>query len=236
LSALGAKVVVDCSKALMSLLSRSPGVTSVVSSEGMNTVNVHHDYHVLGMNAYGPLKCTWDTLWPACGQYVNANDSCIWPRIIPKTPGVWNVGLRWAGNTQFENAQFRRFPVELMFNLTKIPGIKFWSLQKDEPTILPREVTDLEPYLSTLEQTACAINQMDLVISSCTSIAHLAGAMNVPTCVVVPTMSYHSWARPGNKSSWYPSVRIFRQKCYGDWKPPFDELYKYVAGLAPKEK
>ena len=226
LSAMGAKVIVDCSPELGSLLSRSPCVTSVVCSEAgkRDSIKVHHDYHVMAMNAFGALKCTWDTLWP--GQYVNAQDSDIWSRIIPKTPGVLNVGLRWAGNPLYENQQLRRFPVELMFNLTKIPGIKFWSLQKGEPTILPPEVTDLEPFLSTFEQTASAIKQMDMVISSCTSIAHLAGAMNVPTCIVIPAMSYHPWARPGNKSSWYPSVILFRQKCYGDWKPPFDALYR----------
>jgi hypothetical protein len=69
-----------------------------------------------------------------------------------------------------------------------------------------------------------AMDQLDLVISSCTSIAHLSAAMGKETWVVVPAMPYYPWARPGRKSDWYPSVTLFRQKCFGEWIPPFVEI------------
>ena len=207
LNDMGVKVIVDCSSGLVSLFSRTPGATSVITNEcqrrgpspspevdgnissGTNR-RVHHDYHILSMNAFGFLNCTWDTLWT--GQYIFPQEKLveIWKRIIPKTPGVMNVGLRWAGNPKFENAQFRRFPLAPFFRLTELPNVNFWSLQRDDhEAILPEKVTDLEPFLSTWEMTTAAISRMDLVISSCTAIAHLAGAMNIPTFVIVPAMT-----------------------------------------------
>ena len=98
-------------------------------------------------------------------------------------------------------------------------------MQKDDHTsTLPGNVTDLDPLLGDWEQTAHAISRMGLVITSCTAIAHLAGAMNVPTWVIVPVMCYWPWAKRGNTSPWYPSVRLFRQETFGDWKKPFDEV------------
>ena len=246
----GAKVVVDCSQGLMSLFSRCTGVTIAVNgtfprvqeshdANGARTVSglgkrVFHDYHLLAMSAFKLLDCSWETLWQ--GQYVLPQALETWERIIPipKSGGL-NVGLRWSGNPLFEHEQLRLFPPELLFKTMDIPGIKFWSLQKDDHSaILPKGLTDLEPLLSDWEQTAAAIARMDLVITSCTSIAHLAGAIGIPTWVAVPAMPYHPWAYPlpGRRNKWYPSVRLYRQKCHGDWKEVFDDIHSDLVTLS----
>jgi len=225
LADLGAKVIVGCLPSLMNLFSRVKGVHGVIEFD--SAYRIHHDFWVPMMSVFRLCKCNWETLWT--DSYLNAQekDKIIWNRIVPKEKGIINVGLRWRGNPEFEHEQLRWFPPELMFKLTEIPKIKFWSLQKDNNTsILPDNVTDLEPLLGNWEQTAAAISRMDLVISSCTSIAHLSAAMNKPTWVIVPAMPYYPWARPGRTSHWYPSVTLFRQLCYGDWVPPFMEAYE----------
>ena len=145
---------------------------------------------------------------------------------MPRKEGVLNVGLRWSGNPKFEHEQLRKFPPKLMLDLCDIPGIQFYSLQKEDQQLLPASVTDLEPLLGTWGCTASAIQRMDLVITSCTAVAHLAAGMGKPTWVVVPVMPYYPWARPGSKSDWYPTVKLFRQECYGEWWKPFDEISK----------
>jgi hypothetical protein len=221
LQARGAIVVVACQKSLTSLARRMPGVSAVIESEAINALT--YDYYVPGLSSFRLCGATWDNLW--AGPYLSARDpQGLWARIIPRDK--LNVGIRWSGLPDFEHEQLRRFPPSLMFDAVNVPGVRLYSLQKDDPQPdLPETVTDLEPLLGDWEQTAAAIQQLDLVITSCTSIAHLAAAMGKPTFVVVPAMPYYPWARPGNKSQWYPNVTLFRQRCYGQWEQPFKELH-----------
>jgi hypothetical protein len=219
LTELGAVVTVACSRALMGLFASQREYTVIDSTFAYAA---HADYWVPMMSGFGMCRRTWDTIWT--GPYIRPPVSAVWSRIIPKTDNL-NIGIRWRGNPEFEHEQLRWFPPELMLQITKLKGANFWSLQKDDPQVaLPDHVNNLEPLLGDWEQTAAAIAQMDLVITSCTSIAHLAAAMNKPTWVVVPVMPYYPWARPGRRSNWYPSVTLFRQRCYNDWIPPFIEI------------
>jgi hypothetical protein len=130
--------------------------------------------------------------------------------------------LRWAGNPGFEHQQFRKFPPEIILDLARIPELRdrveFYSFQRDDNLVsLPSTVADLAPMLKTWSDTAAAIKEMDLVISSCTSCAHLSAGMGIPTWVIVPALPYFVWALPGDTSPWYDSVKLFRQAEFGRW-------------------
>ncbi len=73
--------------------------------------------------------------------------------------------------------------------------------------------------------TAAIIKNLDVVISSCTGIAHLAACLGVPTWIVLSAQGDWRWFVDGEDSPWYPSVRLFRQKTAGDW----DEVFSRVA-------
>ena len=217
LSELGAKVVVSCSPSLMSLFSRMKNVAAVVSIESKE---VYHDFYILALSSTRLCKRTWENLWS--GSYLGAKPSEIWDRIIPKG---FNIGLRWKGLPTFEHQQLRIFPPEKLFDAVQSTKAKFWSLQKeDRETQLPEYITNLEPLLGDWDQTATAITRMDLIITSDTAVGHLAGAMGKKTWIIVPAMPYWPWARPGPKTSWYPSVTLYRQRCYGNWDEPFEEI------------
>ena len=92
---------------------------------------------------------------------------------------------------------------------------------------------DLEevPGLKNIEmgdwlETAKLLCTLDLVITSCTGIAHLAAAMGIRTWVVVPILPYYIWALPDNTSPWYNSVKLYRQEEYGNWDAPFANIKK----------
>jgi hypothetical protein len=228
LAELGANVVVACMKPLIGLFAAQKEFAVVDMS---HAYAVRCDYWLPMMSSFGLLKRKWDNLWT--GEYIKAPVSDIWERIVEKGKRR-NIGLRWRGNPEFEHEQLRWFPPELLFKVLALPGV-FWSLQKEDPqTNRPADLVNLEPLLGDWEQTASAISQLDLVITSCTSIAHLSAAMGKPTWVIVPAMPYYPWARPGNKSHWYPSVTLFRQRCYGQWDEPFaellEEMKKYANG------
>jgi hypothetical protein len=142
------------------------------------------------------------------------------------------IGIRWSGNPEFEHEQHRRFPPELMIALSEIPNTSFYSLQRDENCIDGLPFSDMRGQMKTWDDTSNIIADLDLVITSCTSIAHLAGAMGIPTWIVVPIMPYYTWVFPGNTSSWYNSVKLFRQEKYGKWDEPFLKIREELTKLS----
>jgi ADP-heptose:LPS heptosyltransferase len=101
-------------------------------------------------------------------------------------------------------------------------------LQKDSDEPCPDGVIDLESQLETWEDTIAVISLLDIVITSCTAIAHIAGALGKKTIVIVPVLSYFTWAVPGSQTDWYDSVHIIRQTNPTNWDEPLDKLKKYL--------
>ncbi len=226
----GATVVVSCHAGLVSLFARAPGVARAVPHHLIN--QTAFDYWVPAMSAARWLGHTFDTL---PGQkYLTADPAFVqkWAPVFAG-PGK-KVGIRWSGNPRFEHEQHRRFPAEPLIGLHQVPGVTVYSLQKgDDLRDLPPQVVDLGQRLESWEDTAAAMEHMDLVITSCTATAHLAGALGKPTWVIVPVLPYYLWALPGNTSPWYDTVRLFRQDAYGDWSGTLlrvEEEFKKWAG------
>ena len=99
-----------------------------------------------------------------------------------------------------------------------------YSFQRDGDLIENLPFQDLGPDLKSWEDTASHLAAMDLVITSCTSVAHMSAALGKETWVIAPIMPYYLWAVPGEKSAWYDSVRLFRQTTYGDWTEPLAQV------------
>ncbi|NBW19413.1 MAG: hypothetical protein EBR82_66710, partial [Caulobacteraceae bacterium] len=111
----------------------------------------------------------------------------------------------------------------LLFNAVNGYDVEFVSLQRDEGSQhRPEWIAEskLDSWLDTQQVAASC----DLVISSCTSVAHLSAAMGVPTWVVIPILPYYLWAVPGDRVPWYDSVRLFRQTKYESWTEVFDQV------------
>lgn len=222
----GARVVVSADKGLKSLFSRVQGVSEVIPHS--EVCNTKHDSWIPAMSAARLLGLSYDTL-PG-KPYLSADPAYTekWKAVI--NGSELKIGIRWSGNPQFEHEQYRRFDPAPLIALSKIPGVKVYSLQRDaDLRELPPEVMDLKDKLETWEDTAGAIANLDLIITSCTSVTHLAAGMGKETWVIVPILPYYMWALPGEKSPWYDSVRIFRQETFGDWKAPLDKVFREVS-------
>lgn len=220
----GAKVVVSAHASLAPLFARMPSVAAVVQSG--NELGVYHDYWIPAMSGVRFTDTTYETLSGA--PYLSAAPDRIqmWSNVVRANKNELKVGIRWSGNPQFEHEQNRRFPPEPLIALSSLPGVRMFSFQKDTDTrTLPSEIMDLQLFLSSWDDTAGALSNLDLMITSCTSVAHMAGALGIETWVIVPILSYYIWAHPEQETTpWYDSVRLFRQTQFGDWTDPLNRV------------
>lgn len=210
---------------MQSIFSRIPGVDGVILSNQAHTVQ--HDYWVPGFSAGWVAGHTFEDFPSKPYMFPRVESVEIWKSII--TSKKKKVGIRWAGNPKFEHQQFRRFPENFITNLSKYEELQIYSLQRDHNLVqLPDNVIDLQFLLMSWEDTMAAIANMDIIITSCTSIAHLSAAMGKETWVLVPILPYHTWtykAPESTTSPYYETARIFRQKKYQKWNETFQELY-----------
>jgi hypothetical protein len=217
----GCQVIVACSGQLATLFRDIPGVLAVVQHEAM--FGVVHDFWVPSMSAVLPLKLEYKDV--RGGAYISKPD-------VPKGKKK-RIGLRWQGNPQFEHEQHRLFPPQRFFDAVGGSDAEYVSLQRDEGAE-SRPYWVKEVPLNYWEETRAAIASCDLVITSCTSVAHLSAAMGVPTWIIVPVLPYYLWAKPGCSTEWYDSVKLFRQQVHGDWDHPMkqvaEQLKEFING------
>ena len=200
----GNRVVVCCSPELAPMFAEKFPVV-----EHNVACGTYHDYWLPSMSAVVPFGYEYEDLKGK--PYIE--------RTADPIPG--RIGVRWSGNPKFEHEQHRFFPADLMFDAVK--GYDCVSLQRDKDAELKPEWMKQAP-LDDWQTTRKSISQCELVISSCTSVAHLSAAMGVETWIVVPVLSYYLWALPGDVTPYYDSATLFRQQKYGSWKEPFTKI------------
>ena len=132
------------------------------------------------------------------------------------------VGICWTGNPAMDRNFERSVPLEMLLPLAELPDVTLYSLQVGSKDILRlganQVICDLAPDIDgKLARTAAAMLHLDLVITVCTSVAHLAGTLGVPTWVMLCHAPYWVWLSERADSVWYPNVSLFRQPSPGDW-------------------
>jgi hypothetical protein len=205
---MGNKVIVSCSSELVKLFSKNFITIQHEASSG-----IYHDFHVQAMSAPLVLGLEYSDL--KGDSYIERTATSINGR----------VGVCWSGNPEFEHEQHRLFPSDLMFQTVK--NLDCVSLQHDEGAELrPKWMPQAD--VSDWSATRKSISECEFVITSCTAVAHLAGAMGVKTWIIVPILPYYLWALNGNKTPYYDSVTLFRQEKYGWWEAPFVKIKETI--------
>jgi len=158
-------------------------------------------------------------------------DAERWREKIHALPGL-RVGLIWAGSPTFMNEAVRSPRLAPLMPLLSIPGISFVCLQQGggrrelDHWTPPPGVSwfDAAAEIDDFAGTAAVMSALDLVISSDTGPAHLAGALGVPLWIMLSRGADWRWGMSGSQSAWYPSARLFRQQQVGDWSAPVKEM------------
>ncbi len=176
------------------------------------------------------LKLEYQDLWK--GPYLKADSSIQSP--IKKTNRL-KVGLRWQGNPDYDNDLHRSVPLNQLWDIVKNLDADFYSLQRDtgaeEVHQYPEIVPLYQTHLNNFEETLAIINDLDIVITSCTSVTHAAAAMGKKVFVLTPMSSYYVWCHSTKykHSPWYgENVFELRQKRPRYWDEPLKELKEYL--------
>jgi len=158
------------------------------------------------------------------------------PAQIPRR-GKLNVGLVWRGNAAYAQDMRRSMPFSEYCPLFDLPGAAFYSLQAGAPGLevgalgLDGFVANLEPLAQSWRDTARLIQALDVVVSVDTAVAHLAGALGKPVFILVTKASDWRWNRHSQKTIWYDSARVIRQKDQDDWGPCIQTVREQLKGM-----
>jgi tetratricopeptide (TPR) repeat protein len=234
----GGTVVVECQRSLLQLLSSCPGVDQLVArGEPLPDFDVH--VPLLGLpGVFGTTLATIPAevpyLFPEPDLAVRWGDEL-------GAPGGFKVGIGWQGNPRFPGDCMRSVPLTHFAPLGRIEGVRLFSLQKGEGAEQLRAaakylpVTDLGERLDetagAFMDTAAVMKNLDLVITSDTATAHLAGALGVPVWVVLALGADWRYLLYRQDSPWYPTMRLFRQRRLGDWDEVFERVASEVGRL-----
>lgn len=181
----------------------------------------------------------WTPLMSLPG-YLNLDESKLWygtylsPINNPKNSinsTKFKIGIKCSGNPYFSQDEYRKIPIDKM--LEYLPSnAEIYYIDK-QPINNPR-VIDLSPRIETWEDTLDFIQQMDCVVSSCTSLVHAAGAIGKTTFVVVPIAEYYIWSTSSKttKSPWYgDNFQVHKQTKVKSWDEPLQQVNKELLKL-----
>jgi len=234
----GAKVILECSVPLRTLMGSLRGVSRVVPT-GVRPPDF--DLHVPLLSLPRIFRTTLATV-PNQVPYLGVDPSRqqAWQsRLAGAGPGL-RVGLIWSGNVRPDPA--RTCPIEHLAPLWRVAGVSFVSLQKrdsDEPRPpLPdgMRIFDVGDQLHDFADTAAAMLSLDLILTIDTAAAHLAGALGRATWTMLPWAADWRWLLDRQDSPWYPTMRLFRQPGRGDWTSVILRIEQELRQLAAAGK
>ena len=142
------------------------------------------------------------------------------------------IGLSWQGGVGFTGRKRRSLTLEQLLPILRLPGIQFVNLQytdvREERHALESrrgvKVHHWQEAIDDYDQTASLVAALDSVLTVCTAIVHLTGALGRPALVMVPFGADWRYGAAGERMIWYPSVRLLRQRRIGDWSEVLREV------------
>jgi len=210
------KLIVVCNESLR-LLFKEMECVDEVRLPGNLPVDLFDLYCPI-MSLAGALKVNLTNL-PRITPYLSIPDQVIVPKLASN--GKPKVGLVWAGSPTHAIDHHRSCPIQEIVGIVD-DRFDFYSLQtplseQDKKTLSQNNITDLEEELVSYCHTGALIQQLDIVISVDTSVAHLSGALNIPTLMLLSPQADWRWLVNETQSTWYPNTDIIQRELSSNW-------------------
>ena len=231
---LGAKMILEVQPPLLNLLANLEGVHQIVVRGDPLPA---FDYHCPLMSLPLAFKTDLHSI-PAANHYIHSDPTKLaqWQTLLgPKTKP--RIGLVWSSASAFKGDGKRSLALSELLQALPTEGFEYICLQKeikesDQQTLrLNPQIQFFGDQLNDFTDTAALTNCVDLVLSTCTSVPHLAGALGKPTWVMIPYVPDWRWLLDRGDSPWYPSIKLFRQPSLGNWKSVFERVKADLIGM-----
>lgn len=184
-------------------------------------------YYAQSMHIPIAMNLEYKDLWS--GPYLKADHKYVekWKHIRKHKPAI---GIRWQGNPFYDHDLHRSFPLGSVLDLFDGKNVDLYSLQKDNGLEeLDNRIIDLSQELQSWEDTLACIENLDYVITSCTSVAHASAALGKKTFILIPISAYYVWSHSTKQSPWYGDhVTLLRQQKPRRWDEPIEQLRKLI--------
>jgi len=229
------KVILECQPELMRLMSLAPGVDQVVAR---GTPTPPCDFFAPLLSLAGIFKTKLKQL-PHTVPYLKAPEPAFRLRRPDSTDPRLKIGIVWAGKP---TPRDRSIPLDQLLPVLHDPRFSLYSLQMGPRAADLKAigadalVVDVAPKLTDFAETAALLSQLDLLVTCDTSIAHLAGALGIPTFVTLLYTSDWRWFDQGEDSPWYPSLRLFRQDTPFVWDGLLGRLGEALRSFAEERR
>jgi hypothetical protein len=235
-----ARTVFCCQPALVRLFSGLPGPDEIVADEPLAAAAAEAacDFQIPLASLPGLLGVTIETagigvpyLWPPDDMRSDLAD------VLGRAPAnALRVGLVWQGNPRQTRDAVRSCPLQKLLPLLESDRVTFFSLQTDEKgrnqiaeLRVGDRLIDVGGSLRDFAETAAVLARLDLLITVDTATAHLAGALGRPVWTMLCHTPDWRWHLKRSDSPWYPTMRLFRQPCWGDWDSVVAEIRDCLA-------
>jgi tetratricopeptide (TPR) repeat protein len=201
-----------------------------------------HGYEIVNDVFSIDTRCAWTPLM-SLPAVLNLTEDDLWrgPYLTPVKnvkniidSNQFKIGIKCSGNQFFAQDEYRKIPLETM--LEYLPDDAHIYYIDIEERTHPR-LTNLSNRINSWNDTLDFIDQMDCIVSSCTSLVHAAGAMGKTTFVAVPIAEYYIWttSRQDESSPWYgKNFYVMRQTRLRDWHEPLYKIQQQVNRLRIK--
>ncbi len=239
----GCRILFFCPPALRQLLSSCEGIDEWVTSLD----------NLEGVDWYAPLLFVPSVLgheladFPKQVPYIEADEKLVaqWQEKLKPYAGR-RIGIVWRGSPTHQADQMRSISLAEFAGLMRLKGVQFFSLQKGKvreelDTLAGRlDMVDLgrdvDEGTGAFVESAAVMKNLDLLITCDTAIAHVAGALGLPVWVALSNVADWRWLAKGEKTVWYPTMRLFRQTKQGEWSGVVEQMEQALLAEFPDVK
>ena len=228
---MGAKVIMPVAPALVDIVQSMHPDVLVKSSLQPASSLPQHDYYIPLMSLLGIFKTDLNNI-PYADRYItpDAAITAKWQARFANKSSKPQVGITWSGSQLHVNDHNRSMSLTQLaplLNLDMDWHILQTEIREADEVLLPQTpLKDWRPELTSLHETAGLLDQLDLLITVDTSVAHLSAALGKPTWIMLPYAPDFRWLLNRSDTPWYPSVQLFRQSKPRDWDSVTNEIFK----------
>jgi tetratricopeptide (TPR) repeat protein len=236
LRAFASRIILACPAPLVRLMTTAPGIDGVVP---LGESLPPYDVHLPLMSVMHRLGTTLAAI-PASLPYLATDAARVQALGALLGDDAIRIGLSWGSDSESTDGGERSIRLDAMRQILGMRGVRFFGLQRGPAAAelvtsgYADLITDLTPHLADAADAAAAISLMDIVIAVDGTVAHLAGALDKNTWLLLPHSADWRWLEKRSDTPWYRSTLLFRQPSPGDWASVIEQAaFALAAGTTP---